>query len=349
MTARDRIRGCLLGGAVGDALGAPVEFLSRGEILARYGPGGIREMDEAYGVRGAITDDTQMTLFTAEGLIEAHRRGELRGICNPLASVAFAYDRWLVTQGETTSGETEGLIGIEALHRRRAPGLTCLSALHTAAERKPGDDIVAARNDSKGCGAVMRVAPVGLLSARPYRLACDAGLLTHGHPLGWTSAGVFAVLIASLVRVGDLRETVQTFVRAPHEFARDGLTLLPDTDRTREAEALDELGRLLAWAVTLAENDQPPDEAISQLGEGWVAEEALAIAVFCALRFPGDFEAGVVAAVNHAGDSDSTGSMTGQLLGVALGEAAIPARWLDALELRNLIARVADDLASCNG
>lgn len=80
---RERYQGCLLGGAVGDALGAPVEFMRRSEIIREFGPQGITDLAPAYGKLGAITDDTQMTLFAAEGALRAYVRGTLRGICSP--------------------------------------------------------------------------------------------------------------------------------------------------------------------------------------------------------------------------------------------------------------------------
>jgi ADP-ribosylglycohydrolase len=82
------------------------------------------------------------------------------------------------------------------------------------------------------------------------------------------------------------------------------------------------------------------------LGGGWVGEQALAIAVCCALTAE-DFAEGVLRAVNHSGDSDSTGAICGNLLGAQLGEEAIPAAWLAELELREAIARLADDLFAC--
>src|SRR5215469_1142760 len=106
MTSHPRqslFRGCLLGGAVGDALGAPVEFMSYANIVREFGPEGIRDFAPAYGRLGAITDDTQMTLFTAEGLLRAYVRGCLKGICHPPSVVHHAYLRWLITQGENPS------------------------------------------------------------------------------------------------------------------------------------------------------------------------------------------------------------------------------------------------------
>jgi ADP-ribosyl-[dinitrogen reductase] hydrolase len=163
VTAEDRFVGCLLGGATGDALGAPVEFNTLDEIRAQFGSTGISDFHPAYGKLGAITDDTQMTLFTAEGLLRGLVRSRARGIGGAeVAIVHGSYLRWLNTQTKTFD-EAEGshsgwLMGHEALWSRRAPGNTCISAL--ASVTSPGTP---ANNDSKGCGTVMRVAPIGLL------------------------------------------------------------------------------------------------------------------------------------------------------------------------------------------
>ena len=149
----DRLRGILLGGAVGDALGAPVEFMKRSEILLNFGKRGITEFAPAYGRIGAITDDTQMTLFTLEGLMRAKVRADSRGICHPPSVIDAAYQRWLATQeGERPSEELSGwLVQQPQLWSRRAPGLTCLSAL----SEKGGRFGLEAKNQSKGAGCIM--------------------------------------------------------------------------------------------------------------------------------------------------------------------------------------------------
>jgi ADP-ribosylglycohydrolase len=326
-----RFRGCLLGGAVGDALGAPVEFLRLAEIRARFGPDGIVDLAPAYGRAGAITDDTQMTLFTAEGLLLAWRRGALRGICHPPSMMHAAYLQWLGTQGEAPGFKAPAagwLALLPELNSRRAPGTTCLSALMAAT--RLGEP---ARNDSKGCGGVMRVAPCGLLCTHPatpaeaFRLGCEAAALTHGHVSGILPAGHFAATIAGL---------------------RAGVALGPALDAADALlagrEGAGETVAALAAARRLVARGRPSPEALESLGGGWVAEEALAIATACALVAE-DFADGVRLAANHSGDSDSTAAMTGNLLGALWGEGAIPPAWLDALELRAEIAAVADALA----
>jgi len=328
MDATSRFRGCLLGGAVGDALGAPVEFLSLAEIRERFGAAGITEFAPAYGQVGGITDDTQMTLFTAEGLLRATSRWEGRGICHVPSVVRLAYVRWLRTQGiaphPSLAFKVDGwLSGLPALHARRAPGRTCVTALQ--GERL--GTVEQPLNRSKGCGGVMRTAPVGLVANDPFRLGCELAALTHGHASGFLAAGCFARLIFGLVHGAALSEAIQA-ARAELASHRDHA----------------EVERALASAVAAAASGPPNPEAVERLGAGWVAEEALAIAVYCALVHQNDFSAGVRLAVNHGGDSDSTGAIAGNLLGTLLGVEAIPARWLEALELREEITTVADDL-----
>lgn len=340
---RKRFTGCLLGGAVGDALGAPVEFMSRQQILERFGPDGITEYAAVYGGLGQITDDTQMTLFTAEGLLRAHVRGSLRGMCHPPSIIAHAYLRWLVTQGvepsadvrrllDTSLEEAPGwLIQHRDLHHRRAPGNTCLSALRHMASF--GD---MATNNSKGCGGVMRVAPVGLFfwpledGGSAFELGMDCAAITHGHPSGHLTGGVLAKLILHLLHDDSLTVAL--------DKARASLVEHPGHEESLDA---------LNLAEALASEHGEASQAIAQLGQGWVAEEALAIAVYCALVAK-DFRHGVMLAVNHDGDSDSTGAITGNLLGAMWGVAAIPDSWLDPLELRGVISEVAEDLLACN-
>jgi len=318
ITTRDRYRGCLLGGAVGDALGAGIEFASLAEIRSQHGPAGVTGYVPCYGRSGAITDDTQMTLFTAEGLLRARRGDDVIG------AVWQAYQRWLLTQGPAPAGRgADGwLIGQEFLHHPRSPGLTCLSALE---DGQPGTAVEAV-NNSKGCGGVMRVAPAGLAGVDSFALGCQAAALTHGHPSGYLAAGAFAQMVGDVVRGRTLADAAAGALAA-----------------VSEAPGGNEVSAALARAMITAAEGPPSTEAMCALGEGWVAEEALAVAVYCALT-AGGFRSGVLLAVNHGGDSDSTGAICGNLLGASLGATGIDADLLGGLEGRDVITQVADDL-----
>jgi ADP-ribosylglycohydrolase len=328
ITSADRYRGCLLGGAVGDALGAGVEFLSLADIRRRHGPAGVTGYVPAYGRLGAITDDTQMTLFTAEGLLRDRRLPPAER--DATDAIWRAYLRWLSTQehGDSPARQSDGWLASQGfLRAERAPGDTCLSALQAG---QPGT-LRQRVNDSKGCGGVMRVAPIGLAVDNPFALGCQAAALTHGHPSGYCSAGALAVIIGELVHGADIRAAVGAALDALRGIARPSESA--------------EVTASLEQAVALAERDSASPVTITALGAGWVGDEALAIAVHCALT-AADFRSGVLAAVNHGGDSDSTGAICGNLLGASLGGGVIDGDLLGGLEGRNVISQVADDLHS---
>ncbi|MEB3736481.1 ADP-ribosylglycohydrolase family protein [Halopseudomonas pachastrellae] len=215
------------------------------------------------------------------------------------------------------------MIGEQSLWSRRAPGNTCLSALsasHTFGEH--------ASNNSKGCGGVMRVAPCAFLFDA-FEVASESARLTHGHPTGYLAAGLFADILNRLWR---------------HNLPLEDATVIALQAHGGKS-GMQETRVLVEQVLRLHQNGvRPNPERIAELGGGWVADEALAIALWCALAAQ-SLEDGVIMAVNHSGDSDSTGMIAGNLLGLIYGPKAIPERWLEELELREAIIRIAVDLA----
>lgn len=330
-----RFQGCLLGGAVGDALGAAIEFDSIERIRQKFGAAGLTDYAPAYGRVGAVTDDTQMTLFTAEGLLRAETRYSHKGICHPPSVVYHAYLRWLHTQGEQCGNEGKNhlvqnpsswLYQLPELNSRRAPGNSCLSALRSGKMGAIENPI----NDSKGCGGVMRVAPVGLSAVDAFGLGVETAAITHGHPTGYLSAGVLALVIQQIVRGASL----------PDAIAHAVYEILPKHKNHEETFAACDKAIKLANDKTI----QPTPETVESLGQGWIAEEAISISIYCALVYENDFEKAVLLAVNHTGDSDSTGAITGNILGALHGVVAIPESWLARLELIDVVQEIAGDL-----
>ncbi|WP_246451382.1 ADP-ribosylglycohydrolase family protein [Allostreptomyces psammosilenae] len=384
---RDRVRGCLLAGAVGDALGAGIEFDSLSRIRAQHGPAGVTGYVPAYRRLGAVTDDTQMTLFTVEGLLLATRHdGEpsrpappsgavgarssaghlgaagviaaepadaadlaarmLAGTSRPrdVIEVHRAYLRWRSTQVDVSvppahpAPEDGWLIGEQWLHDLRAPGTACVSGL---SNDRPGTLAEPKNPGSKGCGTVMRAAPFGLLpdltAEQAFRLAVECSVLTHGHPTGYLSAGALAAVVHALVHGAP-----------PVNAVRSAAALAATWPEHHETTGA--LSAALAAAIRdTTEGGGPSVEALCALGQGWTAEEALAMAVYCLLAEP-DPAAALLLAVNHGGDSDSTGSVTGNLLGALHGgdalARALPGEWLERLEGRPTIERLADEFAA---
>jgi ADP-ribosylglycohydrolase len=334
-----KVLGCMLAGAVGDALGGAVEFTSMDDIRHRFGPDGLADYALEYGGRGRITDDTQMALFTLEGLIRAHA-AERRGTETDVTIVLqHAYQRWFHTQGQPwdrfggvfarRSAQPDGwLVTNPELFNRRAPGGTCMASLGTFAATGEPSTTDHRINDSKGCGGVMRAAPAAFWSDDPtevFGIAVTSAALTHGHESGYLSAGVLAVIVSELLDGTELPNAIMV--------ARNELTKWDGHE--------EQLG-ILDRAVDLAARRPDPEAIADHLGGGWVGEEALAIGV-CAALAADDMVDGLLMAVNHSGDSDSTGSICGNVLGAAMGLDAIPAAWLAELELREVIERISLD------
>lgn len=315
---KSRLIGCLLGGAIGDAMGYPVEFMRYSDIARYFGGAGVRDLSAST----LVSDDTQMTLFTAEGLLNANRLNK-----PPVKSVYRSYLRWYYTQSKVKMPGAKyegGLLNEPKLFATRAPGSTCLSSLSSGKMGTLADPI----NHSRGCGGVMRVAPCAVFP-QPFDLGCRVAAITHGHPGGYISAGALAELLQKLYYGQSLPDAVDDLIVELEE--------IENAESTRDA---------LQHAVELEAEGRPCAPTIKELGEGWVGEEALAIAVYSALSFPTDYAQAVRLAVNHDGDSDSTGSICGQIMGMLLGAGAIPVAWRDGVELCNVIRAYAIRLST---
>lgn len=319
-----RILGGLFGGALGDAYGYPVEFKSRNEIRAAFGKPGLGEPR----ARLVASDDTQMTLFTADGLLAALAADGPRSAERILSRIRYAYLAWFRTQRDEWAPQASGFSQHRELWAVRAPGSTCLAALHAGARGTPEKPA----NDSKGSGAVMRVAPLGLVPAidadEAFRLAHAAAALTHGHPSGRLSAAALASLLRDL-----LGETPMPAALARME-AR--LEAAPGGDETLAA---------VRKAQALAAGDLPSAQAIEALGQGWTGDEALAIGLYTALSAD-SFEVAVRLAADHDGDSDTTAAIAGQIWGVAHGLDALPDAWVRRLDLLEPLCDVAARLVA---
>lgn len=346
---RDRIRGCLFGGAAGDALGYAVEFIEDGSIFNIYGTDGITEYarDSRSG-KALISDDTQMTLFTANGLLVGDAVRRMSGTAEaPREYAVRAYLDWLYTQtvpfkslAQQVHEHQSWLCDISELYARRAPGSTCLSALAQISRvGYSGDNIKEPINGSKGCGGVMRIAPVALNCQADIEAldaeAAQIAAITHGHSLGYMPAAVLCHIINRIVfppegNMGLKEIILEAKQTAERIFAGD--------------KHLHELSSIIERAISLAESGPNDIESIKLLGQGWVAEEALAIALYCSLKHSNDFSAAIIAAVNHSGDSDSTGAITGNIMGALMGYVAIDRKWKAELECADVILEMADDI-----
>ncbi|MEU9303065.1 ADP-ribosylglycohydrolase family protein [Streptomyces sp. NPDC048269] len=330
---RSRVRGTLLGSALGDALGAPLAGVSLDGIRVTHGPEGLTHPAPAHGRRSAVTAATQLTLFTVDGLIRAHVRRDT-GAWHPPTDVHRAYLRWAATQHDWGPDERRTdngwLAREEWLYTRRDPARACLTGF--------ADDILGTLAHPKNpaardAAATARSAPFGLLvgwePALVLQLAVECATQSHGHSTAYLSAGAFAVIVHGLTRGESLDSAVQRALRL--------LGTRPDHQPVADA---------LRRALSAVTQGVPGPHAVEALtpGAGEAAEDALAVAVYCALVAE-DITHGLRLAVNHGGDSTAAGALCGALLGALHGETALPAAWLADLEGRATVLELADDFA----
>ncbi|QEV06912.1 ADP-ribosylglycohydrolase family protein [Streptomyces prasinus] len=328
---RSRVRGTLLGAALGDALGAPVNGLDIDAIRRAHGAAGITGPAPAHGRRGAVTHLTQMTLFSVDGLIRAQVRRDT-GAWHPPTDLHRAYLRWAVTQrdwGPDERREEDGWLAREEwLYARRDPPRALLTGL--------GDDTMGTPEAPKNPGeagpeAAARSAPFGLLVGwEPQlvtQLAVECAAQTHGRPAAYLAAGGYAAIVHGLARGESLDAAVQRALVLL--AARPGHQ--PVTDALRQA-----LGAV--------RQGMPTPERVSRLSGKGTAEGLVAVAVYCALVGE-DVRHGLCLAVNMDGPGAAAGALTGGLLGALHGETALPPAWLAELEGRPTILELADDFA----
>ena len=320
----DRIEGCILGLAIGDALGFPTEFRRRDAIASAFPPSGVDDFVALHDPRwpprplivgrahppGTYSDDTQMTIALAEGLLAAGRDAPIDALMD---SIGAAFIAW------STSDDNN-----------RAPGNACMTGAQRLARGVPWREAGVA--DSKGCGSAMRVAPIGIVyradRTRLLEVARAQSILTHRHDAGIEGAAAAALLV---------------------KLALDGAT--PDAMfdavmaecAPRSSDFAACFGKVRAYVA----RGVPPEIALTSghLGESWVAEEAVASALYCFWRSPDDFRSVVLTAANTDGDSDSIACIAGSIAGAYVGAHAIPEGWRTKVEnaagLRALAARLA--------
>jgi ADP-ribosylglycohydrolase len=320
-----RARGSLLGLAIGDALGHPTEFIdSVARIRELYGPSGVTDFHPAgRHPAGTFTDDTQMAIAVTRALVRAGRAD---------------LDTLMTLMG------TEFVAWARSPDNDRAPGGACLRGCRELEARVPWR--TAGVRDSKGCGAAMRAAPIGLyfhddLDAL-VRVAAAQSALTHRHPTGIASSVAAAAPVAYAVRERKL-DGMLDFTRALVEKVGTELLLEVGCDEPT-AESIGNREMLAILERTASCLDVESDDPCALLGEAWIGEEAVATALWCVMRANGDYRDAVRRGATSSGDSDSIACIAGSIAGALVGEAGLPAPWVVGVEKSAVLIALADAL-----
>lgn len=341
----DKFEGGIIGSAVGDAFGYPLMKLTFEEICETFEKKGAMELAVSRKTGTALlTEATQMSLFTADGILWAqneHVSDENAAVAN---YVFYSYQLWLYMQTKTiASREYEwlfdksknpnmsSLLKSKGLGRARRLNDININALLDADNNNYGT-LNKRVNENTDAGAVKRVVPVGLFYGQTpdmaFRMGCDIGAVTHSHPDGYLPCGVYAAIVAQLI--GD---------KPIDEAVNDAMVILasyPDNDNTYQ---------MLQSAVDMAgDEDIDPQEGIPELGDGFSAVSCLAIAVYSALLHQSNYKYAIELATNHDGDSAACGAITGGILGAWYGLKKLPKDWIKKVQYRSLLETVADVL-----
>ncbi len=336
---RNAFRGCLLGMAVGDAMGHSVDQKSLAQIQEDYGPNGLLGYDLVNGYAD-ITSYTQVAAFTANALLLGLSRGGIQTkAVPPERYVAVGLKEWSRTQQYSLPERNYcWLTGVPQLRRRFCLDNGFLDALNRNPLGTMGEPAYRSNRPSALPEAVpiaMLQKDMGLNPQERDRLAAVCGALTHGDPEAFLGCALLAHLMANLLN-GENRD--------PEALVREALGALQKQFGLHYSQTT-LFFELMNLALMLSKDpDTPPQEAMERLG-CYSAPEVLAGVVYACATSNGDFDTAVITAVNHSGRSSAVGALTGALMGTVLGEAALPEFYMESLEAAGPLRELADDLA----
>jgi ADP-ribosylglycohydrolase len=313
MDLLERFRGSLVGLAIGDALGHPTEFMSSvAAIRTRWPPSGVTGFEPSgRHPAGTFTDDTQMSICVARALIAAGHA--------PL-------DRLMeIMSDEFTTWS-------RSAQNNRAPGGACMSGCSSLARGVPWRKAGVA--NSKGCGAAMRAAPVGLYyhldEGALVRAATAQSAPTHRHPTGYASSVAAAAAVAWATRGGDLEGLIDFTEACVRTLTPELLAEMGCEPELVASPGVREM--LTALDAVRAAQHQEAEDVCRLLGGAWIGEEAVATALWCVLRAGGDFKDAVLRGANSSGDSDSIACIAGAIAGALAGFDGVPLEWSQGVE-----------------
>ncbi len=301
---KEKYLGCIFGLAIGDALGYPVEFKLSNEEVERI----LRENHPFSQKKALFSDDTQMTLAIAKALIKSAKSNHFCDLENIMKNITDEFVKWYKSN-----------------ENNRAPGRTCLegcsklaSGIHWKNSGNP---------NSKGCGSAMRTAPIGLIYANDLemlkKVATASSIATHAHPTAIAGSIATAYLVALALKGTHPEEMIQSLIKFTEGISSE-FTL-----------KIHQLKKLLP---------KEPEEAFKYIGPGWVAEEAVAGALYSFMKNPNDFQNTVSTAVKHPGDRDSVACIAGAISGAYNGINAVPEEWRSRIEKKETLESIARQL-----
>lgn len=330
-----RYQGCLLGLAVGDAMGSPIDKKSWEEICQDYGPNGLMGYDLVNGY-AEITSYTQLAAYASNGLLLGMSRYQ------PESYGKFIYaalKEWAKCQENRTPPDRClcWVSRIPAMRRRLCMDTRMLDTL----ARETAGTLENSINSSSYPSALTCSVVVGLFfdagRMEPRQigtLSAETMALTSGDPETILASAVLAYSIAGIVQDGEL--PLQT-----HFTNAVAAVRVQFGNRYPQAE---KVAALVEKAITLANDPELTPLVAMTILNCTTASECLAGAIYTALVHPENFDEGMISAVNHSGRSGAVGAVTGAILGAKLGVEALPDFYLESLDALEVLKELATDM-----
>ena len=331
--------GCLLGLAIGDAMGYHVDKLSLEEIIDGYGPNGLLGFDLTHG--GAeVTSYTQLTLFASNALLLAITRNAPEAYSRCLTMAAR---EWYKSQlFRSAPDKTRCWVAqVGCLRRRLCMDTQMLDALSRETLGTPEKPVFRSLTPgalTAALGVALCYDPRRMTENQLMRLSVEAVAFTHGKPEVYISAAFLALALARLLQDPSL---------SPAELFTSCLVTIRARYEGIFPQELDAFAGLIQQALTLTRDPEvSAQQAMTTLGCA-TAAECVAGAVYAVTVHPGNFDEGMIASVNHSGRSSAVGALTGAFLGARLGEEGLPEFYLESLECAPYLRELAQDLQDC--
>ena len=333
------IRGCLLGMAVGDAMGYTVDSRSWKEIQEDYGPNGLLGYDLVNGYAD-VTSYTQLAAFTCNGLLLAMTRGQLKGVMAPLSKyVGLSSREWAASQRPWGRPEHTfcWLLRQPELCRRHCMDTRMLDTL----ARKNLGTLEEPQNSFSGPGSITCAVGAGLFCALRQMeqqeldlLGAEVVGLTHGTPLAFLSGAALAHIVSRSLTHPEIplkNVILETSKSLKNQFGH-------------QYSPCFEVSNLLHQAVSLSEspNTRPVDAMEFLRCEN--AAQVLSGALYACLTSGASFDSAMITAINHSGRSAAVGAVAGAILGLRMGERSLPGFYIECLEPAETLTELADDL-----
>ena len=339
ISKRSTFRGCLLGLAVGDAMGYSVDTKTWPQIQEDYGPHGLLGYDLVNGY-AEVTSHTQLAAFTANGLLLGLTRGIVFGRMAPFVKYAgVAQQEWAIGQRryDQPTRNLCWVFKVPELRRRHCTDTRMVEILNRkmiGSLEEPSTKHDTPASIAAAVAAGLFGDPKRMKQQEIDRLGAECVALTHGHPLAFLPGAVVTHLVSRCLRDQDT---------PLEELIEEALAALDDQFGREYRQTAQVIGCVRNALKFVDDFSVFPVDAMEKL-KCDTGADIVAGAIYAALIYERDFDSAMIVAANHSGRSAAVACVAGAILGARCGEEALPEFYMEGLEVADTLMELANDL-----